>query len=77
LPDGTHQQVINKVTEWLAENGELDHSDPAKIDFKRIGIKVGRGKAKPNNSPNSLIHFAQIRTQCPTDTGSPIAYASA
>lgn len=46
LPDGIHQQVINKVTEWLAEDDELGHSDPAKIDFKRIGIKVGRGKAK-------------------------------
>jgi hypothetical protein len=46
LPRGTYQQVIDKVAEWLAEDGELDHSDPTKINFKRIGTKVRRGKAK-------------------------------
>jgi hypothetical protein len=35
-----------RTAAWLAEDGDLGRSDPAKIDFKRIRFKVGRGKVK-------------------------------
>jgi hypothetical protein len=46
LPRGTYQRVIDWSAADLAEDGELNRSDPERIDWKRIMTAVGRGKAK-------------------------------
>jgi hypothetical protein len=46
LPDGTHPRVIDESAAWLAEAGDLGHSDPAEIKFEPIRNKVGRGKRR-------------------------------
>ena len=36
LDDGTYQRVIDHSAALLAEDGDLGHSDPARINYKRI-----------------------------------------
>jgi hypothetical protein len=42
LDPGTYQRVIDHTAALLAEDGELGHSDPARMDYKRILKTVRR-----------------------------------
>jgi hypothetical protein len=43
LPRGSYQRVIDWSATQLAEDGELNRSDPERIDYRRIRNAVGRG----------------------------------
>jgi hypothetical protein len=58
LHPGTYKHVINESAGFLAEEGELGHSDPARIDYQRI-LKTVRSNFPPLRSHS----FPQTRTQ--------------